>query len=386
MSENLPPYRDLGPFADLVPLAVKANRLFPRVKPGKETSRRFLKALNFEPRDAVALDVRVEGRWKRDGVAGEALSWSVGYGPRTAAWLLRPAGAKGKLPGVQLLHDHGGYKYFGKEKVADGPRGELAELRDFRAEYYGGRAPANWLAAQGFAVLVHDTFLWGSRNFPAETMRVGNVDALDLLTAQTKQNAYPEIAAYNVLAGQHENLVEKYASVLGTTLGGIVHFEDRVASNYLVKRKDIRPGGVACVGLSGGGMRTVLMQGVCENIRAAVAAGAMTTYEGLLDAHVVKHTWMLYPPGFSRIGDWSDVAACRAPSPLMLQYATKDPLYSEQGMLDAHRRVTASYRKAKAQMNYEGCFYPRTHVFDVPMQEDAAVFLKKHMKGKPGGR
>jgi hypothetical protein len=91
---------------------------------------------------------------------------------------------------------------------------------------------------------------------------------------------------------------------------------------------------------------------------------------------------MLYPPAFSRIGDWSDVAACRAPSPLMLQFATRDPLYSEQGMLDAHRRVTASYRKARAQANYEGCFYPRTHVFDVPMQEDALGFLKKHMKAR----
>src|SRR5689334_1578730 len=118
----LPPYRDLGPFADLAPLAMKANRLFPRVKPGKVASRKFLKALNFEPREAKPLEVRSEGTWERDGVAGEALSWSVGYGPRTQAWLLKPAGAKGKLPGVQLLHDHGGYKYFGKEKVADGPR------------------------------------------------------------------------------------------------------------------------------------------------------------------------------------------------------------------------------------------------------------------------
>lgn len=376
----LPPYRDLGPFADIVPLAVKANRLFPRVTPGKAASRKFLKALNFDPRPAKPLDVRVEKRWERDGIVGEALSWSVGYGPRTEAWLLKPANAKGKLPAMQFLHDHGGYKFYGKEKVADGPEGPLPELKDFRAEYYGSRAPANWFAAQGYAVLIHDTFLWGSRKFPVETMHVGNTEALDILTARSKEAPFPEIARYNILAGSHENLVEKYASVLGTTLGGIVNFEDRVASSYLLSRKDIKPGGVACVGLSGGGMRTVLMQGVSDNIRAAVAVGAMTTYEGLLDAHVVKHTWMLYPPEFSRLGDWSDVASCRAPSPLMLQFATKDPLYSEQGMLDAHRRVTAAYRKAKAQQNYQSAFYPELHVFNVPMQEDALAFLQKHFK------
>ena len=40
----------------------------------------------------------------------------------------------------------------------------------FRARSYGGRAYANALAREGYVVLVHDTFLWGSRRFPPETM------------------------------------------------------------------------------------------------------------------------------------------------------------------------------------------------------------------------
>src|SRR4051812_48883852 len=114
-----PPYRDLGPFSDLAEIAIKANRLLPKIKPGRATSRKFLAAMNFNPHPGKPIDVRTEARWEKDGVAGEALSWSVGYGPRTQAMLLRPAGKKGKLPGVMLLHDHGGYKYYGKEKVAD---------------------------------------------------------------------------------------------------------------------------------------------------------------------------------------------------------------------------------------------------------------------------
>jgi dienelactone hydrolase len=37
------------------------------------------------------------------------VSWSVGYGPRTFAYLLRPVGPNKPLPGVVALHDHGGF-------------------------------------------------------------------------------------------------------------------------------------------------------------------------------------------------------------------------------------------------------------------------------------
>src|SRR5689334_23054500 len=109
-------YAHMGPFSDLPAVAEQVNKLWPTVKPGMATSRRFLESLHFQPREANAKTIRVEKRWVRDGIHGEALSWSVGYGPRTEAWLLKPEGATGKLPGALILHDHSGYKWYGKEK------------------------------------------------------------------------------------------------------------------------------------------------------------------------------------------------------------------------------------------------------------------------------
>lgn len=43
-------------------------------------------------------DVRVERRWTADGLAGEELTYSVGYGPRTRAWLLKPTDAAAATP------------------------------------------------------------------------------------------------------------------------------------------------------------------------------------------------------------------------------------------------------------------------------------------------
>ena len=65
--------------------------------------------------------VQEAGSWRRDGVDGLALSWSTGFGSATEGWLLRPAGEAGALPGIVVLHCHGGMKRYGKEKIANGP-------------------------------------------------------------------------------------------------------------------------------------------------------------------------------------------------------------------------------------------------------------------------
>ena len=370
----------LGPYSDLPVHAIRANKLWPRVVPGLAASKRFLNALHFQPREATPLKLRVDKRWQHDGVHGEALSWSVGYGPRTEAWLLKPVGAKGKLPGVLALHDHGAYKYYGKEKIADGPDATPAVMTPYREEYYGKLAIANTLAKRGYVVLVHDTFAWGSRKFPYETMMCGGNRLMEALAKHIVGDPGAAnddaINRYNSVAIQYENLIEKYAHVLGTTFAGIVNFEDRIAANVLASQAD----GIACMGLSGGGMRSVLLNATLPAIKAAVVVGAMTTYPGLLDAHVVSHTWMLYPPTFAALGDWPDAVACRAPSPLMVQYCKKDQLYTLAAQRAAHRHIDSIYRGTKSPRNYRGLFYDVPHQFNLAMQKDAFAFLDTHMQ------
>jgi hypothetical protein len=113
-------YRHLGPYSDLVAAARRAQGLFPQGGAPAEIRRAVRALLAFGEGDPAPLEVRSGRRWQADGVAGEEVGWSVGYGPRTAAWVLRPAGATGLLPGIVALHDHGNYKWLGKDKIADG--------------------------------------------------------------------------------------------------------------------------------------------------------------------------------------------------------------------------------------------------------------------------
>lgn len=373
-------YEHLGIFSDWAAKAAAERDLRPLALPGAETQQQVRETLGFFFTDEQPQDVRVEAVWERDGVRGEAVSWSVGYGPRTEAWVLKPAGVTGPLPGVVALHDHGGFKFCGKEKIADGAEPPAEMVRSFRASAYGGRAYANALAREGFLVLVHDTFLWGSRRFPREVMDTGMAAAFPSFSAEQIARGFPyEVAEYDFLTRFHEHEVEKYCSLLGTTLAGVVNYEDRVAVNYLLSRADVTPGGVGCVGLSGGGCRSGLLQATCGAIRAAVVVGMMSTHEGLLDHNVRSHTWMFFPSGWSRFGDWTDLVACRAPSPLLVQYDNEDPLFTPQGMHAADRRLAAHYAHAGCPAAYTGEFYPGPHKFDLEMQSRAFAWLKQHL-------
>jgi dienelactone hydrolase len=372
-------YQHLGSFSDWVVEANRQRPLCPLAQPGHETRAQVRSILGFT-KDEVAKDVRLERTWEKDGLHGEEVSWSVGYGPRTHAYILKPAGVTEKLPGVIALHDHGGFKFYGKEKIADGPDEAKPVLVSYRNDAYGGRAFANALAKEGFVVIVPDTFLWGSRKFLLEAMPQWILETVDATGQIWKNDDTPlEVARYNRATHFHEFLLEKYCALLGTTLAGVISHEDRIAVNHLQSRADVLPDKIACIGLSGGGNRSALLQATCDAIKAAVIVGLMSTYEGLLDHNVANHTWMLFPHGWARHGDWSDLAASRAPSPLLVQYDREDALFTKEGMQAAHERIALHYKSAGKAENYTGEFYFGPHKFDLEMQAAAFDWLKRYL-------
>ena len=274
------------------------------------------------------------------------------------------------------LHDHGHFKYCGKEKIADGPEGQLPVVEPFRDTYYGGRAFANHLARLGFAVLVHDVFLWGSRRFPFEAMPAADQALADAVAATLQFSPENrEVARYHGAAYLHENLIEKYCTLLGTSLAAVVAYEDRIALNYLRGRREVDAQRVGCIGFSGGGLRAALIGALVEEPLPRVVAGMMSTYEAMLDTGVAPHTWMLFPPGWSTSGDLPDLASCAAPAPLLVQYALGDPLFTPSGMKTADERIAKTYEDAGARPAYRGEFYAGPHRFDVEMQEAAFAWM-----------
>ena len=377
-------YPYLGPYGSLIDQVVAAKKNFKTPVIDEEHRRKVKEILTLPgfDNDALPQEIKIERTWSKDGVDGIEYSWNVGYGPRTYAWLLRPQNVKGTLPGVVALHDHGGFKTLGKEKIADGPDEMLPGLDQFREQYYGGRAYASELAKQGFTVLVPDVFMWGSRKHSAEHFSPGAKWVSNTMEkyGELGEAWTSEIREYEMAAGLTERQLDQYLRTAGTSLAAVIAYEDRLAVNFLVSLDQyVQPGGVGCVGLSGGGARSSLLQGSCNHIRAAVVVGMMSTYDELITRYIETHTSMLFPERLTDFGDWPDIAGARAPSKLMVLYDSEDQIFSLKGMKDADKRLRDIYIKQGVSQNYHGEFFPGPHKFDQNMQEIAFDWLKRNV-------
>ncbi|WP_435007755.1 alpha/beta hydrolase family protein [Tundrisphaera lichenicola] len=324
-------------------------------------------------------EVRVESTREFDGLQIERLSWQLPGGPRTEAVFLKPIGAKGPLPAILGLHDHGGNKFLGWRKIArigDEPT-EIVEAH--QDEYYGGVAWANEIAKRGYAVLVHDTFPFASRR-----VRVADVspkvreDGIDPEPTDT-----PGVKSYNKFASAHEDVMEKSLICAGTTWPGVYVVEDQRALDVLCARPEVDPSRVGCAGLSGGGMRTVFLGGLDDRIKCAIAVGFMTTWRDLLLDKCYTHTWMTYVPLLPRDLDFPEILALRAPSPTMVLNCNEDQLYTPPEMHRADAILRETFEKGGAADAYRCNFYPGGHKFDLEMQKDAFEWFDRHLKAKP---
>jgi dienelactone hydrolase len=389
-----PSYEDLASYSDWVTYAERTGTVgwsptSPATRRDHESTRaKVLEVLGANGPVEEPASVRVEARWEADGIEGRTVTWDVGYGPRTEAYVLKPAGVPERLPGVVALHCHGNFKYYGKEKIADGPQGAAPGVEEVRSSLYGERAYANALAREGFVVLVPDVFTWGSRRFALNEPSATGARAAGPSTERTAGAIVARgpgapggaIASYNAAAERHEHVVEKYCRLLGTSFAEMVAREDRMALSFLISLPEVDSGRVGCIGLSGGGLRAGMLHAACEEVSAAVVVAMMTTYGGLLDHNVAGHTWMLYPAGWPAEGDWPDLVGCRPHSPMLVQYDLDDELFSPKGMHDADRRLRSLYESAGNPGGYTGQFYAGPHKFDRAMQDAAFAWLSSALR------
>lgn len=338
-------------------------------------ARRVLERLAV-PDIGKAPEVEIIKSYTFDGLQIEELRWRLPYGRPTDAILLKPAEAKGKLPGILAFHDHGGNKYFGTRKITKTSATQHPLMVDHQKEYYGGRAWANEVAKRGYVVLVSDAFPFASRRVMMQDvpqhLRQG-------LTDDDPENP-ANITAYNTWAGEHEHIMAKSLFSAGTTWPGVFMAEDSVALDILCSRKDVDSSRIGCAGLSGGGMRTVFTGGTDERIKCAVCVGFMTTWRDFVLNKSFTHTWMTYVPLLPNELDFPEILGLRVPLPTMVLNDNDDDLYTLPEMKKADEILREVYDKAGASEKYKCSFYPGPHKFDTEMQKEAFDWFDRWLK------
>ncbi|MFE4081188.1 acetylxylan esterase [Paenarthrobacter sp. YIM B13468] len=348
------------------------------------------------PATAPVTEYRVETQTEDDGVITSRLSWQLGFGPRTSAWFVRPARSTGPLPGVLALHCHGGIKSHGAERLVLLPREEDNDAGattatgfgpvpvQLREKLYGGRHWATWLAQQGFAVLAHDAFMWGSRGFGLETQPRRTAQAVNGQQALWREAGVEPSPAdlYNAAASNHEETVAKAATLLGTSIAGTVAHDDLTALGILASLPGVDPERLGCTGFSGGGGRAMVLAALSPLIRSYVVTCMMTTFASLLPAYLDAHSWLLHSHGLSRLGDWPDLVMRSTAGAVLVQYALADQLFPEAGMRDADAHLSERMPAGR----YTGSFWPEPHVFSTGMQDEAAAFLSSNLQANEARR
>jgi dienelactone hydrolase len=320
--------------------------------------------------------VTVTNQFSYDGLHIEEISWQLPYGRPTEAILLKPQNAKGKLPAILAFHDHGGNKYFGCRKITRTSANQHALMNEHQQEYYSNLAWANEIAKRGYVVLVPDAFTFGSRrvllqDVPAH-LRKG-------LNDEDHENP-ASINAYNKWAGEHEHIMAKSLFCGGTTWPGVFFAEDKKALDILSAREDVDISRIGCGGLSGGGLRTVMMAGIDERIKCAVDVGFMSTWKDFLLNKSYTHTWMLYIPLLPNELDFPEILGLRTPLPTLVLNDNEDDLYSLPEMKRAEEILKQVYTKANVKDRFKCSYYPGPHKFDAAMQQEAFDWFDKWLK------
>jgi dienelactone hydrolase len=353
-------------------------RPWPDIETWRTTARaKASELLAFHPAD-VPLNPSIDSRLEEDDLIVEKISYDMPYGPRTRGFFMYPNKRDAALSAVVALHDHGGFFYFGKEKVT-AVRGEPKILAEFKQKYYGGRSWATELARRGFAVLAVDNFLWGSRKIPMDT---ANEEFQESFRG-VEMNSEEYIRSYNRFWETNEcSVIVDTILNAGTSWPGIFTYEDRRSIDYLETRREIDPNRIGCGGLSTGGLRVIFLAGLDPRVRCALCVGFMSTIRALLRNHIrcpPGHGLSLFVPHLFRFLDLPDMIALRAPAPLMIQYNEEDELFTADGQHEADHKITEIYTKIGYPQNYVGKFYQGAHKFDVTMQDEAFQWLERNL-------
>jgi dienelactone hydrolase len=330
------------------------------------------RTLSYSPK-AVPLDLKVHSVQKRAGFELRVISFAGAAHYRIPAYLLVPTQGTGPFPAAVALHDHGGWFVHGKEKLVTTPD-EHAALKDFRAQYYGGRAYAEELARRGFVVIVPDAFYWGDRRLqykeppPDLQKRVASLDP-----ASTEY-----VRAMNSYLRERNYELNTWLSFAGTSWMGIVAHDDRRSIDLLASLPEVDRTRIGCLGLSGGGYRATYLTGLDSRIKASVIVGWMTSLPTTLEIPYSVHAGLFDAFGAHANLDHPDIASLAAPdSAVFVQNCARDRLFTPSGMESATEKIRAVFAGEKRPERFKGQFYDVPHQFNAEMQDDAFVWLER---------
>jgi dienelactone hydrolase len=296
--------------------------------------------ISVEPPDVKPT---VHSSREEDGVVIEDVSWPSLDGEVVPAFIVRPAGARGRLPAVVCLHGTSTNR-----DVNIAPKFGYADW----ARYQTNRK---------------STTLFG---WARELSRRGYVTLS--LTQRGLDRRLPDTEAR-----------DKELLVHGRNVMGAIVYEIRQGVTLLSRRADVDPKKIGMTGISFGGITTFYTWLVDNRIAAAapICGGVGSVEEFIKHGTRSYHGIYWWIPDMLTKGDHGEFAAANAPRPLMLWAPRSDIGMPNEGIDRFLAVAEPAYRRAGAAENLVVHRPPGEHALSIESFEAAYQFFQKFLKG-----
>ena len=280
----------------------------PQWRAWRRRLRRKLKELiGYDTMQRAPLKPRTTERVEDGDLVRERVEIQTEPGVVMPLYVLRRKDLDGPLPAVLCPHGHGSGGKLSPAGVRRTPEVARA-IEEFNYDY------GVQFARAGLIALCPDARGFGER-------REKGVDLMGSSCAALNHMGYP----------------------LGQTVTGMWTWDLHRLIDYVEQRPDCLPGGVACAGLSGGGLQTLWATALDDRIRSAVVSGYLYGYkESLLELY--GNCSCNYVPRLYEYVDMSDLAALIAPRPLLVETGRSDPLNGPSGVRNVRSQLAIARR------------------------------------------
>ncbi|MBM3278227.1 MAG: acetylxylan esterase [Candidatus Handelsmanbacteria bacterium] len=225
-------------------------------------------------------------------------------------YLLLPKKAPRPLPVVVAFHGHG----YGVKDIV-GLWEDGAERREPDG-YHRDFGVA--LCRRGFAVAAPEISCFGERQTDFSYLEAGQ--------------SSPGTCTHTSMLAFHLGL---------STVGLRVHDGLRLV-DYLQARRDLDTSRLGAMGISGGGMHTLFSTCMDERIKACVVSGYFCTFrDSILAMH---HCPCNFVPGLHQFGEMHDLAGLLAPRPLLVEAASRDPIFPIRAVKKSVQQTRQHYQ------------------------------------------
>ena len=309
------------------------------------------------PKKAESFDYQIIGEEKRNGYTARKILFNVNAYSRISAYLLIPEG-KGPFPAMNMLHDHGGHLYIGKEKMIRPFDVDTAVVNDadrWAEKLYDGQYAGDYFARNGYVVFSADAPMWGER---------GREEGVDR-------------SKYDIICG---NMM-----MLGRDLSAFMTYDDITGTDFLASLPEVDKSRIGCMGCSMGAYRAWMLAALSDKIAAAASICWMTVTDVQMSVKDKKREYGGFANCIPALRQWLDyphIASLACPKPMLFINGTRDHLFPVDGTQSAFNTMHDVWRSQNAGSALETELWDVPHSCGKALQQRALEFFNKRLSVK----